>query len=136
MRQIIIILTNEKIITLIAILIASLLTVEATNYKAYTVNLFKTYNDNPENIGIATGTGRRTPPMPIPCTVSEAEGITVAIGEADILAYEIWDAEGAACEASYVEGTDAAVHLLSTPGEYQLRIVTSEYSYIGYITTL
>lgn len=79
----------KKIITLIAILIASLLTVEATNYKAYTVNLFKTYNDNPENIGIATGTGRRTPPIPIPCTVSEAEGITVAISEADIIAYEI-----------------------------------------------
>lgn len=74
--------------------------------------------------------------MPIPCTVSEAEGITAAINEADILAYEIWDAEGGACVASYVEGADAATHLLSTPGEYQLRIVTSEYSYIGYITTL
>lgn len=125
----------KKIITLIAILIASLLTVEATNYEVYTVNLFKIYNDNPENIGIATGTGRRTPSIPIFCTVSEVEGITVDIDEADILAYEIWDAEGSACVASYVEGSDAATHLLATPGEYQLRIVTSEYSYIGYITT-
>ena len=108
----------------------------AASYSCYTISLFKSYNENPDRGLKSDNGGRRTPPIPIPCTVSEAEGITVAISEADIIAYEIWDAEGAACVASYVEGTDAATHLLSTPGEYQLRIVTSEYSYIGYITTL
>ena len=110
----------------------------ASNYTvSYSINLFKTYNDVPDHSSSPQTTkGRRTPPMPIPCTVSEAEGITAAIDEADIIAYEIWDAEGSGCVASYGEGTDAAAHLLSTPGEYQLRIVTSEYSYIGYITTL
>lgn len=126
----------KKLVILITIVLASLFAVQATNYTTYTFNLFKFYNNQTEHKKGTDNGGRRTPPMPVPCTVSEAEGITAAIDEADIIAYEIWDAEGAACVASYVEGADAATHLLSTPGEYQLRIVTSEYSYIGYITTL
>ncbi len=127
----------KKIITLVSIVIACLFAAQAANYASYTFNLFKYYNSDEPIIREKPDTkGHRTPPMPIPCTVSEAEGITAAINEADIIAYEIWDAEGSVCEASYVEGADAATHLLSTPGEYQLRIVTSEYSYIGYITTL
>lgn len=126
----------KKFVTFIAIVIACLFAVQAANYTSYSITLIKTYNDEPTLSKGPDKGGHRTPPMPIPCTVSEAEGITAAIGEADIIAYEIWDAEGSVCEASYVEGADAATHLLSTPGEYQLRIVTSEYSYIGYITTL
>ncbi len=126
----------KKFVTLIAIVMACLFAVQAANYTSYSITLIKTYNNEPTLSKGPDKGGHRTPPMPIPCTVSEAEGITAAIDEADILAYEIWDAEGSVCEASYVEGTDAAAHLLSTPGEYQLRIVTSDYSYIGYITTL
>lgn len=126
----------KKFVTLIAIVMACLFAVQAENYTSYSITLIKTYNNEPTLSKGPNKGGHRTPPMPIPCTVSEAEGITAAIDEADIIAYEIWDAEGAACVASYVEGADAATHLLSTPGEYQLRIVTSEYSYIGYITTL
>lgn len=126
----------KKFVILIAIVIACLFAVQAANYTSYSITLIKTYNDEPTLSKGPDKGGHRTPPMPVPCTVNEAEGITAAIDEADIIAYEIWDAEGAACVASYVEDTDAATHLLSTPGEYQLRIVTSEYSYIGYITTL
>lgn len=100
----------KKFVTLIAIVMACLFAVKATNYTAYTFNLFKCYNSDEPIIREKPDTkGHRTPPMPIPCTVSEAEGITAAIDEADILAYEIWDAEGTACEASYVEGADAAI---------------------------
>ena len=126
----------KKFVTLIAIVMACLFAVQAANYTSYSITLIKTYNNEPTLSKGPNKGGHRTPPMPIPCTVSEAEGITAAINEADILAYEIWDAEGGACVASYVEGADAATHLLSTPGEYQLRIVTSEYSYIGYVSTL
>lgn len=130
----------KKFFTIVASMFLSLSFGEAfaSNYTlSYSINLIKTYNDEPNHSSCPQTTkGRRSPQMPIPCIVSEAEGITVAIDEADILAYEIWDAEGSACVASYVEGSDAATHLLSTPGEYQLRIITNEYSYIGYITTL
>ena len=126
----------KKLVILITIVLASLFAVQATNYTTYTFNLFKFYNNQTEHKKGTDNGGRRTPPMPIPCTVSETEGITADIDETDIIAYEIWDAEGTGCEASYGENSDAATYLLSIPGEYQLRIVTSEYTYIGYITTL
>lgn len=125
----------QKILAVLFLSLSTMLSA-AASYSCYTISLFKCYSENRDRGLKSDNGGRRTPPMPIPCTVSETEGITADIDEADIIAYEIWDAEGTGCEASYGENSDAATYLLSIPGEYQLRIVTSEYSYIGYISTL
>lgn len=126
----------KKFVTFIAIVIACLFAVQAANYTSYSITLIKTYNDEPTLSKGPDKGGHRTPPMPIPCTVSVAEGITAAIDEADIITYEIWDVEGEECIAVYANDTDAANHIFANPGEYQLCIITNEYSYIGYITTL
>lgn len=124
----------KKFVIFITFVLTCLFAVQATNYTTYTFNLFKFFNNQTEHKKGTDNGGRRTPSIPIFCTLSEVEGITVDIDEADILAYEIWDAEGSACVASFVEGSDAATHLLSTPGEYQLRIITNDYVYFGTIS--
>ena len=79
--------------------------------------------------------GHRTPARPIPCTVSE-NGIELAIGADDIISYELWDADGEICLGVYYDDIDAANHIFSTPGEYQLVIEAGDYYYIGYINSL
>lgn len=79
--------------------------------------------------------GHRAPARPIPCTVSE-NGIEFAIGADDIISYELWNADGEICLGVYSDDIDAANHIFSTPGEYQLVIEAGDYYYIGYINSL
>lgn len=129
----------KKLFLILAILLFSLSSeiVYAGNlYSSYSLILIKVYNEKPDYSDPPKDKGRRTPARPIACTISEDEGITTNVVIEDIETYELWDIEGEECIAVYANDIDAASHLLSTPGEYQLRIITNEYSYIGYITTL
>lgn len=84
----------------------------------------KTKNDNE---------GNRAPSRPIFCTIS-AEGIQMDVDAEDIQLYEIWDADGELCIASYTEESDFINALFSLEGEYQIQFTTEDYTYIGYVT--
>lgn len=52
----------------------------------------------------------------------------------EIQSYEIWDADGELCIASYTEESDFINALFSLEGEYQIQFTTEDYTYIGYVT--
>lgn len=96
--------------------------------------LCSTYKSNTETSKTPNPKGHRTPARPIGCTIIEGEGITTDVVIEDIETYELWDIEGEDCVAVYANDIDAASHLFSTPGEYQLRIITNDYVYFGTIS--
>lgn len=105
----------------------------AQTYNTYNIYMKASNSDRPKK---ELGKGKhRTPTRPIPCTVSES-GIEFAISADDITGYELWDADGEICLGVYSDDVDAANHIFSIPGEYQLVIETQESSYVGFISTL
>lgn len=77
--------------------------------------------------------GARKPAGLIVCTIS-AEGIQMGVETGEIMSYEIWDADGDICVASFTEESDFINVLFSMEGEYQIHFSTEEYSYFGYVT--
>lgn len=76
--------------------------------------------------------GTRKPSLPIVCTISE-QGVQSEIPTEDIISYELWDAVGS-CLLSVPDDKEFVHQLYSFPqGEYEIRITTDEYLYIGYI---
>ena len=126
-----------SIFTIALLFLIQSLNVSAECYKSYRIPLFKVSETETEvEPLIRPGSkGHRTPTRPIPCTVSES-GIEFAIGTDDITGYELWDADGEICLGVYSDDIDAANHIFTIPGEYQLVIETQESSYVGFISTL
>ena len=50
-----------------------------------------------------------------------------------IISYELWDETGENIVAAYPDDYDMVVYMSSLTGCYQLRLVTAESTYIGYI---
>lgn len=127
----------KKLLKLLSVIILVLSSNVAYGaYSRLSVILFRMNYEEPEQgISIKPDKGRRTPARPIACTISEGEGITTEVVIEDIETYELWDIEGEECIAVYANDIDVANHIFANPGEYQLRIVTSEYKYLGEITT-
>lgn len=120
----------------ISVLAFMSMTAAANYYPVYSLVLFRSYEEQPDHSDRPKTNTHRTPSRPIVCTISETEGIVTDVVIEGILAYELWDADGETCVAEFADSGLAAAYIYAVPGEYQLRIVTSDYSYIGYITTL
>lgn len=75
--------------------------------------------------------GRRS--MPIICTIDLTSGTVQTTLTSEIISYEIWDSEGAAPVAQYIDESDFVGSLCDVRGLYQLRFITESYQYIGYI---
>lgn len=77
--------------------------------------------------------GTRMPSRPIVCTISD-QGVQSEIPTEDIISYELWDAVGS-CLLYVPDDKEFVYQLYSFPQEeYELRITTDEYVYIGYVS--
>lgn len=104
-----------------------------TGSTTYTVSLHRTvkkeHNQELDREGI------RMPPRPMLCTISE-QGIQTEIPSEDIISYELLDDTGS-CLVSFADDKEFVQFLYSYgQNEFQIRITTEEYHYIGYISTL
>ena len=77
--------------------------------------------------------GPRMPAPPITCTIDFDNLCIVATGIPPIFSYELWYENGEAIIASYSDDKDLVQHILSYTGNFQLRITTERYTYIGYL---
>ncbi len=69
------------------------------------------------------------------CIFSE-EGIQADIAPEEIMSYELWDQTEEFCIASFTDEASFLQYLFSYPGEFQIRIETDEYTYVGYLSTI
>jgi len=77
--------------------------------------------------------GQRMPPRNVVCTIDAATGIQfVGMEKPEILTFEIYDLSGA-CVAVFGDETAFLDFLFAQSGEYQIRLVTANWAYIGYI---
>jgi len=79
--------------------------------------------------------GVRMPPRNITCFISIDE-FQSEIDPNDIISYEIWDESSNLCKASFLEDIPFCQYLFNTPDNYQIRISTTDFILIGYISTL
>ena len=117
----------SSIIILLAFCFACPPAVFASDPTPQTVQLRKKNKQKSDHEGI------RIPSRFIVCIIS-AEGIQMDVEAEEILSYEIWDADGEVCIASYTEESDFINALFSLEGEYQIQFTTEDYVYIGYIS--
>ena len=77
--------------------------------------------------------GTRTPAAPTVCTIDfDNHRIETSIPYA-VTAYELWEDEGIAIIVSYPSDYDMVEYMSGQTGVYQLRIVTSDGTYAGYL---
>ena len=75
--------------------------------------------------------GRRS--MPIICIIDLISGTVQTTLTSEIISYEIWNSDGTALVAQYIDEPDFVGSLCDVSGFYQLRFITESYQYIGYI---
>ena len=77
--------------------------------------------------------GKHIPPRPVQCTIDATAGIQfVGMEKPEILTFEIYDLSGA-CVAVFGDEAAFLDFLFAQSGEYQIRLVTAGWAYIGYI---
>ena len=79
--------------------------------------------------------GKRIPSRPIECTISQDSGVTIYDCPDEIVSYEIWDADGNSCLTLCSEESDFLNDLFSLTGDFQIRFNSSDYTYVGYLST-
>lgn len=81
--------------------------------------------------------GHRMPSSPVICNINpETSNITFSKDISDVSSYELWDETGATCISSFNDAASCCEYLFSIPGEFQIRFVTEDAVYIGYLSTL
>lgn len=101
-------------------------------YVVSLIKLPKKSKDHNKDIGKE---GQRSPSRPMMCIFSE-EGIQADIAPEEILSYELWDQTEEFCIASFTDEASFLQYLFSYPGEFQIRIETDEYTYVGYLSSI
>lgn len=77
--------------------------------------------------------GPRMPSVSYTCTVDFSSYSIDATVPYDIITYQLWYGEGDTMLVSYPYDQDMVVFMSQITGTYQLRIETTDYTYIGYI---
>lgn len=77
--------------------------------------------------------GHRSLPSPIVCVIDFSKGTVQTTLTSEIISYEIWDSDGTALVAQYIDEPDFVGLLCDVSGLYQFRFITESYQYIGYI---
>lgn len=72
-------------------------------------------------------------PAYIPCTIDFAAGTIESGIESPILSYELWDEDGVDMLISFGSPQEFTHYVSTLTGSYQLRLVTEDYLYIGYL---
>lgn len=80
--------------------------------------------------------GHRAPSRPIMCSIDSEQGLlTFTKDISEIESYEVWSEDGNIYFASFAEEAAFCEYIFSTPGNYKIRIVAYDNTYIGYIFT-
>lgn len=91
---------------------------------------------NPPDHPIDPDKGHRAPGQLVFGYISQTEGVQIGIDKAEIVAYEIWDAEGEMLIASFVDESAFVTTIFTVPEDiYLLKIITIDYQYIGELAT-
>ena len=77
--------------------------------------------------------GHRTSPTYGTCVIDFSNFAIATERIPIIISYELWDGTGEEFVVSYPNDYDMVVYMSSLTGCYQLRLVTAESTYIGYI---
>ncbi len=79
------------------------------------------------------GHGQRMPGRKQNCTVDPVSGVQfVGMEKPDILSFEVYDLSGA-CVAVFGDEAAFLEYLFAQSGEYQIRLITADWAYVGYI---
>ncbi len=92
-----------------------------------------TLQDERPDKGIQPDKGHRIPSAPVICTIDfENHRIETSIPY-EIIAYELWDEDGIDTIVSYPSDYDIVEFMSTVSGAFQLRLITVEHTYIGYL---
>lgn len=106
------------------------------NSTCYTITVMKVAAEETDPFHVNdTPRGPRIPSRPIECTISQDAGVTIYDCPDEIISYEIRDVEGNACLSLSSDESDFLNDLFSLTGDFQIRFNSSDYTYIGYLST-
>lgn len=96
-------------------------------------NTIATDTNDPEEIDKEEN-GHRSPIRRIACTIDVSYGIRF-LGQStpDFILYEIYASEDC-CIYSGIDEMDFIDYLFSNTGEFQIHLLSEEFSYIGYVS--
>ncbi len=77
--------------------------------------------------------GKRTPGKTETCIIDFNNATIHITITSDITCYELWDEEGESMLASYSTDSEMVLFMTQQTGIFQLRVVTTDSIYIGYI---
>ncbi|MDE6006517.1 MAG: hypothetical protein K2G67_03075 [Muribaculaceae bacterium] len=70
----------------------------------------------------------------VPCSIDSNAGVRLmGEGDVDIISYEIWEI-GGMCISEFGNEEDFIEILFKLSGDYEVRFITAEFTYIGIIT--
>lgn len=104
----------------------------AENRSTYTISVLRTEKE-PGNGERMDWEGRRIPPIPLTCSISNT-GINFIGYYDDIITFEIWDITSEICLVSFTEESDFLNFLFAQTGDFNLRFETKGYFICGDIT--
>ncbi|MDE6006636.1 MAG: hypothetical protein K2G67_03690 [Muribaculaceae bacterium] len=75
----------------------------------------------------------RLPQHTVPCSIGTTAGVRlIGEGDVDIISYEIWEI-GGMCISEFGNEEDFIEILFKLSGDYEVRFITAEFTYIGII---
>lgn len=123
---------SKLIMIAIALIVSFSAECIAGNKTYHSVPLKKQYKEHNQDLDPE---GVRMPPRNITCFIT-ADEFQSEIDPNDIISYEAWDEAGNICKASFLEDIPFCQYLFNSPDNYQIKISTTDFIFIGYISTL
>lgn len=77
--------------------------------------------------------GHRMPSEKVVCVIDFTSGQIMVETSSPVISYELRDEEGETMIVGFSSDSDLVEFMTSLQGVYQIRLVTDEYLYIGYI---
>lgn len=99
-----------------------------------TVNLRKGKGNAGDKPEIPVKGGTKTPLRWLLCWINPTIGVQIENCDEEINSYEIWDASSVACSFATTTEYDFVDTLFTLSGDYQIRFVTDDFVYEGYIS--
>lgn len=120
--------TYVKIILSVLVSFSWLMSMADENNNTLVVNLSK------ERIHRSVPSrGARKPSVHVICVINVENNEVTCEFDSEIESYEIWDEDGEIQYCSFGESNEFIEFLSSSHGCFQLRFITDEYVYIGFI---
>lgn len=127
--------TRLKLLTIIMGLLGHypLLLTADNGATIHNVNMEKKPKEKPERKPEYNRPGNRAPSHPVLCTISMEDGIMADFADS-ILTYEVWAPGTNSCIINCSDEEIFIDYLFNVPGDYEIRLSTDEYFYIGFLS--